>query len=81
MKFTMTAVFEADNLTEAWASAPHVVPKDFRPETIDIAHKEGLLAFSLIGDGREIRADLVGYKPPINQVNSLHSHMTPRGTA
>lgn len=81
MRFTMTAVIEAENLTEAWESAPHVVPKDLRPETVDTVYREGLVSFSLVGDGREIRADLSGYKHPINQVNSLHQHTTPRGTA
>lgn len=55
MIYTVTMTVEADDLSEAWHQARVAFPADLSPESIKESAVEGLLSFSILGGGKEIR--------------------------
>lgn len=55
MIYTVTMTVEAEDLSDAWHQAQVAFPADLSPASIKESEVEGLLSFSLVGGGKEIR--------------------------
>lgn len=54
MIYTVVMTIEAEDLSEAWDQARIAFPADLSPRTIKESAVEGLVSFSITGDGREV---------------------------